>query len=88
VTDTKWLKKGSRKRLQISRARKSSDGAKLVKLADKIANLRDVIGSPPADWSLDRKQEYFDWAKKVVDELRGTNAKLESKFDALYEKRP
>jgi guanosine-3',5'-bis(diphosphate) 3'-pyrophosphohydrolase len=88
VTDTKWLKKGSRKRLQISRAGRSSDGAKLVKLADKIANLRDIVRSPPADWSLQRKQDYFDWAKRVVDELRGTNAKLERKFDALYRKRP
>ncbi len=88
VTDTKWLKKGSRKRLQIAKASKASDSAKLVKLADKIANLRDIIGSPPADWSLGRKQEYFDWAKKVVDELRGTNARLERKFDALYRQRP
>jgi guanosine-3',5'-bis(diphosphate) 3'-pyrophosphohydrolase len=88
VTDTKWLKKASRKRLQIAKAARASNSAKLVKLADKIANLRDVIGSPPAGWSLERKQEYFDWAKRVVDELRGTNARLERTFDALYRKRP
>ena len=88
VTDTKWLKKGSRKRLQVMKASKSSDGAKLVKLADKIANLRDIIGSPPADWSRERRCDYFDWAKQVVDGLRGTNPKLERKFDSLYRKRP
>lgn len=88
VTDTKWLEKGLRKRLQIVKASKSSASAKLIKLADKIANLRDIISSPPADWSLARKQEYFDWAKRVVDELRGTNARLERKFDGLYKKRP
>jgi guanosine-3',5'-bis(diphosphate) 3'-pyrophosphohydrolase len=88
VSDTKWLDKANRKRLQIAKASKSSQGAKLVKLADKIANVRDVIGSPPADWSIERKQNYFDWAREVIDQVRGTNPKLERKFDSLYRKRP
>jgi guanosine-3',5'-bis(diphosphate) 3'-pyrophosphohydrolase len=88
VTDTKWLRKNARKRLQIAKAARSSERAKLVKLADKIANLRDIIGSPPAGWSLARKREYFDWAKEVVDHIRGTNERLERKFDSLYRKRP
>jgi guanosine-3',5'-bis(diphosphate) 3'-pyrophosphohydrolase len=88
VTDTKWLKKTSRKHLQISKASRASSGAKLVKLADKISNLRDIIACPPSDWSLDRKREYFDWAKRVVDQVRGTNAKLERRFDQLYRQRP
>lgn len=88
VTDIKWLKKTSRKRLQISKAARASNGAKLVKLADKISNLRDIIASPPSDWSLERKREYFDWAKHVVDKIRGTNAKLERRFDQLYQQRP
>jgi guanosine-3',5'-bis(diphosphate) 3'-pyrophosphohydrolase len=88
VTDTKWLKKTSRKRLQVSKAARASSAAKLVKLADKIANLRDIIASPPSDWSLDRKREYFDWAKNVVDQVRGTNGRLERRFDQLYRQRP
>jgi guanosine-3',5'-bis(diphosphate) 3'-pyrophosphohydrolase len=88
VTDTKWLKKASRKRLQISKAARASHGAKLVKLADKISNLRDIVASPPKDWSLERKREYFDWAKQVVDQIRGTNAKLERRVDQLYRQRP
>jgi guanosine-3',5'-bis(diphosphate) 3'-pyrophosphohydrolase len=59
-----------------------------VKLADKIANLADIISSPPAAWSLRRRREYFDWAKRVIDRVRGTNAKLERRFDALYRRRP
>ena len=88
VTDTKWLDKGTRKRLQLTKASKSSAGAKLVKIADKIANLRDIIGNSPVDWSLERRQNYFDWAKEVVDQLRGTSTHLERKFDSLYRKRP
>jgi GTP diphosphokinase / guanosine-3',5'-bis(diphosphate) 3'-diphosphatase len=57
------------------------------KLADKICNLRDIIASPPAGWTLERRREYFDWAKSVVDRVRGTNARLERRFDQLYRKR-
>jgi len=88
VTDTKWLDKKVRKRLQVTKAAKSSRGAKLVKLADKICNLRDMIASPPATWKLERRREYFDWAKTVVDQLRGTNEKLERRFDRIYRQRP
>jgi guanosine-3',5'-bis(diphosphate) 3'-pyrophosphohydrolase len=88
VTDTKWLQSSARKQLQISKAGKSSQEAKLVKLADKIANLRDMIGSAPAGWSTQRKREYFDWAKQVVDQIRGTNEALERRFDSLYRQAP
>lgn len=88
VTDTKWLGKATRKKLQVAKARRTSNGAKLVKLADKIANLRDMLASPPAGWSLERRREYFDWAKSVVDQIRGTNARLERKFDQIYDQRP
>jgi guanosine-3',5'-bis(diphosphate) 3'-pyrophosphohydrolase len=88
VTDDKSLPKSERKRLQIEHASHLSREAKLVKLADKICNLRDVAGSPPADWPLDRRQEYFDWGKRVVDGLRGASAQLEAAFDAAFSKRP
>lgn len=88
VTDDKALSKQERKRLQIEHASTISDGAKLVKLADKICNLRDINASPPADWSLERKREYFDWAKQVVDRLRGIHPELERLFDLEHARRP
>ena len=88
VTDDKALPKAERKRLQIEHAAHISRRAKLVKLADKICNLRDITASPPTDWSVDRKREYFDWAKSVVDELRGVHPGLEHLFDKTYEARP
>jgi guanosine-3',5'-bis(diphosphate) 3'-pyrophosphohydrolase len=88
VTDTKWLSKDARKRLQVSKASHSSARAQAVKIADKICNLRDILGSPPADWSMQRKQKYFDWAKQVVDGVRGAYPELEQRFDALYRQRP
>ena len=92
VTDDKRLPKAERKRLQIEHAPHISQGAKLVKLADKLCNLRDVAERPPAGWDLRRRAEYFDWAKQVIDALRGAPGeemrRLEAAFDAAYARRP
>lgn len=84
VTDDTSLHRHERKQAQIDHAPHISHQAKLVKLADKISNLRDVSSNPPPSWSLQRRQEYFEWAKKVIDQLRGADAHLESIFDEAY----
>ena len=88
VTDDKRLPKAERKRLQVEHAAGLSREAKLVKLADKTCNLRDVANRAPAHWDLARRREYFDWAKRVVDGVRGAHPRLEAAFDAAYGKRP
>ena len=88
VTDDKKLPKADRKRLQIENAAHCSRPAKLVKLADKICNLRDMGRNPPANWSLERKQEYFDWAAEVVFQIRGIHPTMEALFDEIYQLRP
>ena len=55
VTDDKQLQKAERKLRQIEHAAHLSPKARSVKLADKIANLRDVADSPPANWPLVRR---------------------------------
>jgi GTP diphosphokinase / guanosine-3',5'-bis(diphosphate) 3'-diphosphatase len=87
VTDDKSLPKQARKQLQIDHAATLSRQAKVVKLADKICNLRDMSGSPPVDWSVQRRTEYFDWAKNVVDQVRGVSPVLEGLFDAAFARR-
>lgn len=86
VTDDKSLPKEERKRLQVVKSASKSQGAKLVKLADKTANLRDLVATPPADWSAERRAKYFEWAREVVEGLRGCNAALEASFDEAYAK--
>jgi GTP diphosphokinase / guanosine-3',5'-bis(diphosphate) 3'-diphosphatase len=88
VTDVKWLKSDVRKRLQVSRAAHSSDRAKLVKLADKICNLRDMAAHPPQGWSLERRRRYFDWASEVIGQLRGVHPELERRFDEISARGP
>jgi guanosine-3',5'-bis(diphosphate) 3'-pyrophosphohydrolase len=84
VTDDKSLPKAERKRLQIVNAPKKSVRAQVIKLADKISNLRAMLSSPPADWSVARRREYFEWAKQVVDALSAPNPLLKAEFERLY----
>jgi len=84
VTDDKSLSKHARKQHQIEHAPTLSSAARLVKLADKICNLRDILAAPPEDWSTARRLDYFDWAARVVDGLRGAHAGLESIFDEVH----
>jgi guanosine-3',5'-bis(diphosphate) 3'-pyrophosphohydrolase len=85
VTDDKNLPKQHRRRLQIERAPHSSLAAKLIKLADKICNLGDVLHAPPPDWSLERRREYALWTEQVIAGLRGTNPALEKQYDETLE---
>lgn len=84
VTDDKALPKAERKQAQVDHAAHIPHGAKLVKIADKTANLRDIANNPPANWSPERKTEYFAWAKQVVDVVRGSHAELEGLFDEAH----
>ncbi len=83
MTDDKRLPKAERKRLQVARAGAASHRAKLIKLGDKICNVRDITHTPPADWSLERRREYLDWTEDVVAGCRGASAALERHFDAV-----
>ena len=88
VTDDKTLPKAERKRRQVENAAEVPHGARLIKLADKIANLRDLVEFPPADWPAYRRREYFDWTAEVVAGLRGTHPCLEALFDQVQALRP
>ncbi|NOH01027.1 MAG: bifunctional (p)ppGpp synthetase/guanosine-3',5'-bis(diphosphate) 3'-pyrophosphohydrolase [Chloroflexi bacterium] len=83
VTDDKSLPKEVRKRLQIETAAQKSPRAKLIKLADKLCNIHDLIHSPPSNWSLKRKREYLLWSEQVVKGLRGSNRALEVRYDEV-----
>lgn len=85
VTDDKALPKATRKELQIEHAPHASSRAKQLKIADKICNIRDILKSPPEDWSIDRRREYLEWTYKVVDGCRGVNLLLDKVYDDAIE---
>lgn len=80
VSDDKSLPKAERKRIQVEHAETLSYGAKLIKIADRIANLRSVVSEPPKDWSVERQIGYFEWSLEVFKGLRKTNEPLETLF--------
>ena len=84
VTDDKTLPKAKRKALQVENAPKKSVRAQVIKLADKISNLRSILDSPPADWDLERRRQYFEWAHQVISGLRNPNPLLKAEFDEIY----
>lgn len=80
-TDDKSLPKARRKELQVENAPHKSDGAKTIKIADKISNISDIMIAPPVDWPKQRIIDYLDWSERVVNGLRGANKDLEELYD-------
>jgi guanosine-3',5'-bis(diphosphate) 3'-pyrophosphohydrolase len=83
VSDDKTLEKTERKRLQVEHAPTLSSRAKLIKLGDKICNVRDVTHRPPAHWPIERRREYLDWTERVVAGCRGMSRPLEQYYDRV-----
>jgi GTP diphosphokinase / guanosine-3',5'-bis(diphosphate) 3'-diphosphatase len=81
VTDDKSLPKAVRKDDQVKTAATKDPRAKILKLADKVSNLRAIAASAPSHWSVKRRLEYVRWAREVANGLRGVNQKLEEQFD-------
>ncbi len=77
VTDDKSLDKLERKRLQVLKAPVASNYAKQIKLADKIANLRDMK-TPPVGWSEARVGTYIQFAEMVAGGCAGVNERLDA----------
>ena len=87
TTDDKRLPKDRRKRLQVEHAPHLPPRAQMLKMADKISNLSALLASPPAGWSAQRRIDYFDWAREVVEGCRSAHAGLAGMFDELYGQR-
>ncbi len=81
VTDDDGLPENVRRQRQIEHSPQLSFNAKLIKLADKISNVKDVTDHPPSDWPQEQRLEYIDRAERVVAGLRGVNPELEKYFD-------
>jgi (p)ppGpp synthase/HD superfamily hydrolase len=84
ATDDKSLPKETRKALQIETAPHKSPRAQTLKLADKIANLRSILASPPAEWTSERRRQYGEWARQVVRGFTAPNAMLMAEFQKAY----
>ena len=88
VSDDKSLPKDVRKRLQIEHAKDKSRDAKILSMADKVANLEDLLTRPkgqgvPVGWSVERIQQYCAWANEVASGLKGEAVMLDKRLQQL-----
>jgi guanosine-3',5'-bis(diphosphate) 3'-pyrophosphohydrolase len=84
VSDDPTLSKAEQRRRQELGAASLSYGAKLIRIADKISNIRDLVDDPPSTWGIRLRRDYLEWTRRVVDRCRGTNEGLERAYDAVY----
>jgi (p)ppGpp synthase/HD superfamily hydrolase len=81
VTDDMTLPKDQRRQKQIADAPHKSPDAKLIKIADKISNIRARILPRPTQDERDDLFDYVAFAEKVVAGCLGVNAMLDRTFD-------
>jgi guanosine-3',5'-bis(diphosphate) 3'-pyrophosphohydrolase len=80
-TDVMRLPQKERRRLQVIDAPRKSADAKLIKIADKISNIRARIFPRQTAEQREDLIAYTDWAVEVVAGCRGGNAFLDTSFD-------
>ena len=73
--------KAERRQKQVVDAPHKSPGAKLIKIADKISNIRARILPGPAQDERDDLCDYVAFAEKVVAGCFGVNAMLDRTFE-------
>jgi len=86
VTDDKALPREVRRNQQIKTVDKRSPGAKLIRLADKVSNITDLLRAPPSNWDEKTKIDYLDWTEQVIRRIKGTNACLEQLYEEQLRK--
>jgi (p)ppGpp synthase/HD superfamily hydrolase len=62
--------------------RKDAEETPYINHPIMVANLTDIMESPPARWTLERRRQYVAWSKQVVNGCRGHNVLLEKAYDA------
>jgi (p)ppGpp synthase/HD superfamily hydrolase len=81
VTDDMSLSKDQRRRKQVADAPKKSPAARLIKVADKISNIRARLRPQPSPEEREDLIDYLSFAETVVAGCRGVNAMLDRTFD-------
>lgn len=86
VTNDMTLSSAERRLKEAASIRGISNQAKLVKLADKIANIRDISTMPPVGWTLAKKEAYFDFSLTIAEHAKDASQLLYDVFVYDYHK--
>lgn len=69
VTNQKELTSEQSKLFELEKAKKLSLGAALIRISDKIENVKDINKTQPINWNLERKLKYCNWARNLVQNI-------------------
>lgn len=86
VTNDPALNSEQNKQRQIDHISFMSQDARLVKLADRLANIADLSQSTP-NWLPEKIERYFEWGSKLLFGLQGTNTALEKALSQALTKK-
>ncbi|KAM3718084.1 Guanosine-3',5'-bis(diphosphate) 3'-pyrophosphohydrolase MESH1 [Dirofilaria immitis] len=85
-TVVKSVKREIRMKSQLQKASELSHKAKLVQLADKLYNIRDIERCIPFGWTKQNVTEYVLFAKNLLSSIRGIHGPLENALDDAINK--
>ena len=85
VTNDMSLNSQQRRTFEFNVIGGLSHDAKVIKLADKLANIRDVSTMPPVGWTAEKKSEYFDFALSIAELAKEASPMLFNIFIKDYE---
>jgi guanosine-3',5'-bis(diphosphate) 3'-pyrophosphohydrolase len=57
-----------------------SPEAKIIKLADRTHNMRDLLDHPPQVWKSDKVEIFIEKSKKLLEALKGEHPELERAY--------
>lgn len=66
-------------------AHELSRGASIIKIADKLHNMRDVSSNPPPGWSTEKKLKKLGQWREVVAKLAPAHPVLAATFEREYQ---
>ena len=69
-------------------ARKHRDQRRKGAEASPYINHPVAVANVLANWPFERKREYFQWSRAVVDQLRPASPRLAALFDGAYARKP
>jgi guanosine-3',5'-bis(diphosphate) 3'-pyrophosphohydrolase len=87
ITNDPSLGAAENKKRQIAQAPTLSLDAQNVKLADRLANLRDLRSHQSQGWCMMEADQYFQWGKNLLEAMSGANCKLERQLSSLIKEK-
>lgn len=76
----KIYEKKERKLQEIEHAKNLSPVGRMVKLADKLHNMRDM----PEDWSVNRRAEYLEFSSKILENVMADLSNSECSYQQIH----